>query len=95
MIADDQQLGIVSRQLQELKAWRDRVLLEPVEDPLQMRVEVAGIEKMMTRLQEEIAAYESVRARRAPLGATAQGRNGFQSKATAARVAKPKKTRRS
>ena len=49
------------RQLEELKAWRDRVLREPAEDPLHMHVEVVGIEKMIARLQEEIAAYESAK----------------------------------
>lgn len=56
MIANEQQRAIVSRQLGELKEWRDRVLHDSAPSPFRVRVEAAGIEKMVARLQEEIAA---------------------------------------
>src|SRR5947208_13383926 len=72
MIANDQQRVMVSRQLQELEAWRDRVLHDSTQSPFQTRVEVAGIEKMLARLREEIEAYESAKAGQVPLVVTAQ-----------------------
>jgi ribosome-binding protein aMBF1 (putative translation factor) len=72
MIANEQQRAIISRQLGELEAWRERVLHEPTQSPFQTRVEAAGIEKMMARLQEEIAAYESAKAGQTPSVVTAQ-----------------------
>lgn len=59
MIANDEELGIVCCQLQELKAQRDSLLRAGTEKPFQLHVEVAGMEKMIARLQEEIGAYES------------------------------------
>src|SRR5437899_12592000 len=59
MIANDQELGIVFRQRQELKAQRDSLLREGMEKPLQLHVEVAGMEKMIARLREELDAYDS------------------------------------
>ena len=56
MIANEQQRAIVSRQLGELEEWRDRVLHDSTQSPFQARVEAAGIEKMMVRLQAEIDA---------------------------------------
>lgn len=65
MIANEQQRGDVSRQLGELAEWRDQVLTEPTPSRFQVRIEVAGIEKMMARLQEEIDSYENARAGKA------------------------------
>ena len=72
MIANEQQRVIVSRQLGELEAWRDRVLHDTTQSPFQTRVEAAGIEKMIARLQEEIEAYESAKAGQIPPVVTAQ-----------------------
>ena len=71
MIANEQQRVIVSRQLGELKAWRDRVLHDTTQSPFQTRVEVAGIDKMIGRLQEEIEAYKSAMAGHIPRVVTA------------------------
>ena len=71
MIANEQQRVIVSRQLGELEAWRDRVLHDTTQSPFQTRVESAGIEKMIARLQEEIEAYESAKAGQIPPVVTA------------------------
>ena len=71
MIANEQQRVIVSRQLGELEAWRDRVLHDTTQSPFQTRVEAAGIEKMIARLQEEIEAYESAKAGQIPPVVTA------------------------
>jgi DNA-binding XRE family transcriptional regulator len=76
MIANDQQLAIVSRQLEELTAWRDRLLQEPSESRFQTQLEVSGIDKMIARLREEIAAYEEARGGRVPAVVTAQVREG-------------------
>ena len=72
MIANEQQRAMVSRQLGELEAWRDRVLHDTTQSPFQTRVEAAGIEKMIARLQEEIEAYESAKAGQIPPVVTAQ-----------------------
>jgi len=72
MIANEQQRAIVSRQLEELEAWRDQVLHESPQTPFQTQVEAAGIEKMMARLQEEISDYESARAGEIPPVVTAR-----------------------
>jgi len=72
MIANEQQRSIVSRQLGELGAWRDRVLHDSTQSPFQTRVEAAGIEKMIARLQEEIQAYESAKSGEIPPVVTAQ-----------------------
>jgi hypothetical protein len=61
MIVNEHELEIVSRQIQELKARRDKVLREGVEQGFQLHVEVAGIEKMIARLQEEIDAFDSTK----------------------------------
>lgn len=58
MIANDQEFEIVSRQLQELKAQRDSLLRGPTQTPFQSHVELAGLEKMIARLQGEMDAYE-------------------------------------
>ncbi len=57
MIVDDQAFTVVSRQVQELKAQRDLLLREAREKPFHAHMEVAGLEKMIARLQEEIEAY--------------------------------------
>ena len=72
MIANEQQRVIVSRQLGELEAWRDRLLHDSTRSPFQTRLEAAGIEKMIARLQEEIEAYESAKAGQIPPVVTAQ-----------------------
>ena len=59
VIANDQEFAMVSRQLQELKARRDKMLREGVAEGFQLHVEVAGVEKMIARLQEEIDTFES------------------------------------
>ncbi|HEV3085463.1 MAG TPA: hypothetical protein VGY66_37265 [Gemmataceae bacterium] len=59
MIANDQELAVVSRQLQELKARRDKMLREGVAEGFQLHVEVAGVEKMIARLQEEMDTFEN------------------------------------
>jgi hypothetical protein len=59
MIANDQELAMVSRQLHELKTQRDNLLCGGNGQPFQLHVEVAGLEKMIVRLQEEINAYEN------------------------------------
>jgi hypothetical protein len=62
VIANDQQLAIVSRQLRELEAWRDQVLERKTLKPFQKRITVMGIERMIERLQEEVHEYESARS---------------------------------
>jgi hypothetical protein len=59
VIANDQELAVVSRQLQELKARRDKMLREGVAEGFQLHVEVAGVEKMIARLQEEMDTFEN------------------------------------
>jgi hypothetical protein len=59
MIVRDEDLIVVSRQLEELKKQRDCLLGEAKENAFQVHVEVAGLEKMIARLQEEIADYEN------------------------------------
>ena len=59
MIANDQELAVVSRQLQELKARRNKMLREGVAEGFQLHVEVAGVEKMIARLQEEMDTFEN------------------------------------
>ena len=59
MIANDQEFAIVSRQLKELKERRDKMLREGVAQGFQLHVEVAGVEKMIARLQEEITVFET------------------------------------
>ena len=58
MISNDQELDVVSQQLQQLKLQRDSILRKTSDTPFRLHVEVAGIEKMIARLQEEIDAYE-------------------------------------
>jgi hypothetical protein len=60
-ITPEQELAIVARQLQELKARRDRRLADGAADVFQLHVEVAGIEKMNARLQAELDAIESTK----------------------------------
>jgi DNA-binding XRE family transcriptional regulator len=71
MIANDQQLATVLRQLQELKEWRDHVLAESTGTPFQTHIEVAGIEKMIARLQEEKEVYRKAKAGHLPPVVTA------------------------
>ena len=59
MIANEKEQEIVSRQLRELKAQRDSVLRESTQPAFQSHVELAGLEKMIVRLQAEIDAYEA------------------------------------
>lgn len=61
MIENDEQFEVVSRQLQELKSQRDHLLQNGAE-PFQTHVEVAGIEKMIVRLEEEISAYQKLKS---------------------------------
>lgn len=63
MITNAQEFDTVSRQLQELNAQRDALLRDPRANPFQLHVEVAGVEKMMARLQDEINAFEADQAR--------------------------------
>src|SRR5437870_5469280 len=76
MITNAQQLAANSRQLEELTVWRDRVLQDPTDRPFQTKLEAAGIEKMIARLQEEIAAYEEARGGQVRPVVTAQVREG-------------------
>ena len=48
---------MVSRQLHELKVQRDSLLRGGNGQPFSLHVEVAGIEKMIARLEAEINAY--------------------------------------
>jgi ribosome-binding protein aMBF1 (putative translation factor) len=66
VIANEQQLAIVCRQLEELKRRRDPRPLEAPESAFQSRVEGAGIEKMIARLEGEIRAYENAKAGQVP-----------------------------
>jgi hypothetical protein len=59
MIANDQELAVVTRQLQELRARRDKMLRDGVAEGFQLHVEAAGVEKMIARLQEEVNAFEN------------------------------------
>jgi ribosome-binding protein aMBF1 (putative translation factor) len=72
VIANDQQLAIVSRQLRELEAWRDQVLERTTLRPFQKRITVMGIEEMIARLQEQIQEYESARSGALPPVLTAE-----------------------
>ena len=58
MIADDHELELVRTQICELKARRDRRLRQNGRDAFQTHLEVAGIEKMIARLEEEVKTYE-------------------------------------
>lgn len=49
---------IVTEQVEELKTRRDHLLHEEGRDPFMLHVEVASIEKMLARLEREIAEYE-------------------------------------
>jgi ribosome-binding protein aMBF1 (putative translation factor) len=86
MIANDQELAIVSRQLEELRAWRDRVLKGDRERPFEVHLVAAGIEKMIARLREEIEAYEDAKAGRVPPVVTARVRDDSFSEVTEALV---------
>ena len=57
MIVNDQEFETASRQVQEVKAQRDLILCEAKEKTFHAHVEVAGLEKMIARLQDEIEAY--------------------------------------
>lgn len=59
MIANVQESETVLRQILELKAQRDSLLRDPAANPFQLHVEVAGLEKLAARLQEEIDAFEA------------------------------------
>jgi hypothetical protein len=62
MIANQQELEIVSQQLQQLKGQRDSILRRSGDDaPFRSHVEIAGIEKMIARLQQEVDAYEQTK----------------------------------
>jgi hypothetical protein len=60
MIGNEQEFEIVSEQLQELKGQRDSIL-GGSGDTFRSHVEIAGIEKMIARLQEEIDEYKKSR----------------------------------
>jgi DNA-binding XRE family transcriptional regulator len=86
MIANDQELAIVARQLDQLKTQREKVLELASEKPFQARVEAAGIEKMIARLEEEIEAYEGAKAGRVPPVVTARVRDESFAEVTEALV---------
>ena len=86
MIANDQELAIVSRQLEELRSWRDQVLKGDRERPFEVHLVAAGIEKMIARLREEIEAYEDAKAGRVPPVVTARVRDDSFSEVTEALV---------
>jgi len=75
MIANDTERAVVARQVDQLKADRDALAREGAPDTLATRVEVAGIEKMIARLQEEIDAYEGRNQRAATCDGVAEGRS--------------------
>jgi len=62
MIANDQQLGAASRELEQLEASRARVLNKGGLTEFQRRVEVTGIGKMIDRTKEEIDAYTKAKS---------------------------------
>jgi hypothetical protein len=68
MIANEEEFAAVLRQLQELKLRRDELLRDRAADGLQLHIEVAGVEKMIARLREEIEAFENHRTRTLPAG---------------------------
>jgi hypothetical protein len=68
MIANDQELGVVTRQLEELKARRDRTLRDGKADGFQLHIEVTGLEKMIARLQAEVDAFASARGTNVAVG---------------------------
>ena len=73
MISNDQDSAIVSRQLQDLRVQRDQLLGGKVDGAFQTHVEVAGIEKMIARLQDEIDAYSQSKAKLAsPVASASQ-----------------------
>jgi ribosome-binding protein aMBF1 (putative translation factor) len=86
MIANDQELAIVSRQVAELSARRDRVLQTASERPFQAHIETAGLEKMIARLQEEIQAYQDAKAGEVPPVVTARVHDDSFAEVTAALV---------
>lgn len=63
MIENATAYEIVTGQVEELKAWRDRLLHEPGRDPFMLHIEVSGVEKMIARLEREIADYEQSRTK--------------------------------
>ena len=52
------QCAVASRQLEELKVRRDKMLREREQPGFELHVEIAGLEKMIARLQEEVAAFD-------------------------------------
>ena len=64
MIANDQELQSVLRQLQELRLQRDRLLHDSGVNPFQLHIEVSGLEKMLARLQDEVDASASIPSQR-------------------------------
>lgn len=68
MIANDEEFAAVSRQVEELKLRRDQLRRDGGADGFQLHIEVAGVEKMIVRLQEEIDAFENLKARTLTLG---------------------------
>jgi DNA-binding XRE family transcriptional regulator len=86
MIANDQQLTTVARQIRELRDWRERVLEEPSAAAFQKQIEAAGIETMIIRLQEEVETYEAARAGRVPPVVTARVRGDSFAEIAAALV---------
>lgn len=86
MIANDQQLAIVSRQVEELRTERDRALEAADERPFQAHLEAAGFEKMIARLQEEIEAYEHAKAGEVPTVVTARVHDDSFAEVTSALV---------
>jgi len=68
MIANDQEFAVVSQQLEELKRRRDQLLRDGAANGFQLHIEVTGVEKMIARLQDEIADFANQRARTLPVG---------------------------
>ena len=58
MITNHQEFAVASRQLEGLKVRRDKMLREREQPGFELHVEVAGFEKMIARLQEEVAAFD-------------------------------------
>lgn len=62
MIENATAYEVVTEQIEELKARRDHLLHEEGRDAFMLHVEVASIEKMIARLEREIAEYEQTRS---------------------------------
>lgn len=86
MIANDQQLGAASRELEQLEASRARVLNKDGLTEFQRRVEVTGIGKMIDRIKEEIDAYTKAKSGLIGAVVTAQVKDGACSQVAGALV---------